>query len=162
MSLLRRFVRQDVARFHALGIRIRLIGERSDLPKDIVALFDESERLTRDNRAMTLMIAFNYGSRQELTMVMRDLGRQIAAGQLSPEDITPELVTRHLYTAGIPEPDLLIRTSGEQRLSNFLLWQCAYSEFVFMEDHWPAFNKQTLERAICEYIARDRRYGGLK
>ena len=162
MSLLRRFVRQDVAKFHGLGIRIRLIGERADLPKDIIALFDESERLTQGNTAMTLLIAFNYGSRQELTKVMRELGHEVATGGLAPDDITPDMITRRLYTADIPEPDLLIRTSGEKRLSNFLLWQCAYSEFVFMEDHWPAFNKETLERAIVEYIARDRRYGGLK
>lgn len=161
-TLLRRFVGQDVAELHAAGIRIRVIGERSNLTKDIVELIDYCETLTADNEGMTLVIAFNYGARQEITSAVRHLAAQARAGQLDPATITEEMVAASIGTSGIPDPDLLIRTSGEQRLSNFLLWQCAYTEFVFVEEHWPTFDKDVLARAIEEFQNRDRRYGGLK
>jgi len=161
-SLLRRFVGQDVADLHTSGIKIRIIGERSNLSSDIVELIEYCEDLTSDNDGMVLIIAFNYGARHELTSAMQALAGQVQAGKLQPEDITKEMLAEKLSTKGIPDPDLLIRTSGEQRLSNFLLWQCAYTEFVFVSEHWPAFDKAILASAIADFQNRDRRYGGLK
>lgn len=161
-ALLRRFVGQDVAELHAAGIRIRIIGERSNLSKDIVELIEYCEDLTVNNDGMTLVIAFNYGARQEITGAVQRLAEMVKQGQLDPADINDKMLAKHLATQDIPDPDLLIRTSGEQRLSNFLLWQCAYTEFVFVSEHWPAFDKEVLSRAIEEFQNRDRRYGGLK
>ena len=161
-SLLRRFVGQDVADLHASAIRIKIIGERSNLSKDIVELIEYCEHLTADNKGMTLVVAFNYGARLELTNAVKHLANEIKAGRIDPDQISDELISNNLSTKGIPDPDLLIRTSGEQRLSNFLLWQCAYTEFVFVNEHWPAFDKAILARAIEDFQNRDRRYGGLK
>jgi undecaprenyl diphosphate synthase len=160
-DLMRRFVRQDVAELHSAGVRINIIGERQGLESDIISLIEQTEALTRGNRRLNLVVAFNYGSRREITEATRAIARAVAAGRLDPEAITPELIERHLHTQGIPDPDLLIRTSGEQRLSNYLLWQCAYTEFVFVDEHWPDFTRETLERAISEYLTRERRFGGL-
>jgi undecaprenyl diphosphate synthase len=160
-NLMRRFVRQDVAELHSAGVRISIIGEREGLEPDIVSLIEQTETMTRGNRGLNLVVAFNYGSRQEIAGAAREIARAVADGRLDPEAITPELVESHLRTQGIPDPDLLIRTSGEQRLSNYLLWQCAYTEFVFVEEHWPDFTRETLERAISEYFTRERRFGGL-
>ncbi len=161
-SLLRRFVGQDVADLHASGIRIKIIGERSNLSNDIVELIEYCEELTGANDGMTLVIAFNYGARHEITAAVTRLAADIRNGDLDPKDITEDLIGKSLGTSGIPDPDLLIRTSGEQRLSNFLLWQCAYTEFVFVQEHWPAFDKAVLARAIEVFQNRDRRFGGLK
>jgi len=161
-SLLRRFVGQDVADLHASGIRIKIIGERNNLSKDIVELIEYCEELTGPNDGMTLVIAFNYGARQEITNAVAHLAAEVRKGNLEPSDITQDLIAKNLGTKGIPDPDLLIRTSGEQRLSNFLLWQCAYAEFVFVDEHWPAFDKAVLSRAIEVFQDRDRRYGGLR
>ena len=161
-ALLRRFVGQDVADLHASGIRIRVIGERANLTSDIVELIEYCENLTQANEGMTLVIAFNYGARQELASAVKHLAQQVSTGKLAPDDITEQMIAENLSTKDIPDPDLLIRTSGEQRLSNFLLWQCAYTEFVFVEEHWPAFDKVVLSRAIEEFQNRDRRFGGLK
>lgn len=161
LALMRRFVRQDVAELHAAGVRVRIVGEREGLTPDILAMIEETERLTCDNRVMTLNIAFNYGARQELTSAVRRISEAVLRGEIGPAEITPELIGQGLYSADIPDPDLLIRTSGEQRLSNFLLWQCAYTEFVFVEEHWPDFTRETLVRAIEEFRTRDRRFGGL-
>jgi undecaprenyl diphosphate synthase len=161
-DLLRRFIRQDVAELHASGVKIKVIGERQNLDADILNLLEDSESLTKDNDKLTLIIAFNYGSRQELTRAFREIAQAIQNGNLAPEAVTCELIGSHLDTEGIPDPDLLIRTSGEQRLSNYLLWQCAYTEFVFVDEHWPDFTRDTLERAIAEFMARDRRFGGVK
>jgi undecaprenyl diphosphate synthase len=111
---------------------------------------------------MTLVVAFNYGSRQEITRAAQRLAQACLAGALDPANITPKLFAENLDTMGIPDPDLLIRTSGEERLSNFLLWQCAYTELVFVEEHWPDFDKASLERAIVSYLSRDRRFGGIR
>jgi undecaprenyl diphosphate synthase len=160
-DLLRRFVRQDVAELHSAGVKILVIGDRVGLEPDIVALIEQTEALTRDNRGLKLVVAFNYGSRQEIAAAARAMAREAAAGTLDPESINPEMFNQFLLSRGIPDPDLLIRTSGEQRLSNYLLWQCAYTEFVFVDEHWPDFSRVTFERAISEYLTRERRFGGL-
>ena len=161
LDILRRFVSQDVAELHAAGVRIRIIGSRSNLAPDILGLLSHSERLTADNRRMTLVVAFNYGSRSEIADAARAIAEDCRDGRLDISDISADTIETYLGTAGIPDPDLLIRTSGEQRLSNFLLWQCAYTEFVFIPDHWPDFGREQLERALEIYLARDRRFGGI-
>ena len=161
-TLLRRFVGQDVAELHAAGTRIKIIGERENLSGDIVELIEYCEDLTQENDGMTLVIAFNYGARHEISSAVKEIAERVKQGDLDPGEITEATVSRHLGTKGIPDPDLLIRTSGEQRLSNFLLWQCAYTEFVFVREHWPAFDKAVLARAIEDFQNRDRRYGGLQ
>ncbi|RDI56695.1 isoprenyl transferase [Microvirga subterranea] len=161
MGLLKRFVRHDLADLHRNNIRVRIIGERQGLSPDIGMLLDEAEQLTRSNTGLTLVIAFNYGGRQEIVQAMRELARQVKAGTLDPEAIDMETVERALDTQGIPDPDLVIRTSGEQRISNFLTWQTAYSEFVFIPDFWPDFDEATFRAALAEYRRRDRRFGGL-
>lgn len=162
LDLLRRFIRQDVAELHASGVKIKVIGERQNLDADILNLLEESENLTRHNKKLTLAIAFNYGSRQEIARAIREIAAAIACGKICPQQVTLELIGSHLDTEGMPDPDLLIRTGGEQRLSNYLLWQCAYTEFVFVNEHWPDFTRDTFERAIAEFMARDRRFGGVK
>jgi undecaprenyl diphosphate synthase len=162
LDILRRFIRRDVAELHRAGVRIVVIGERNGLEPDIVALLEDSEKLTRNNTAMTLVVAFNYGSRQEITRAAQRLAKACLEGTLDPAQITPQVFAENLDTMGIPDPDLLIRTSGEERLSNFLLWQCAYAELVFVEEHWPDFDKELLERAIESYLSRDRRFGGIR
>jgi undecaprenyl diphosphate synthase len=117
--------------------------------------------LTRDNSGLTLIVAFNYGGRQEIARAARDIAMAVKSGQLDPDAISVELIGSHLDTVGIPDPDLLIRTGGEQRLSNYLLWQCAYTEFVFVNEHWPDFTRETFENAIAEFRKRERRFGGL-
>jgi undecaprenyl diphosphate synthase len=162
LDLLRHFVRQDVAELDRENVRIRIIGERLGLAADIVALIAETEERTRANTGLTLIVAFNYGSRQEITAAARDLAIAVKEGRVAPDSITPELFGSFLATEGVPDPDLLIRTSGEQRLSNYLLWQCAYTEFVFVDEYWPDFSRETLQRAIAEYNTRERRFGGLQ
>jgi undecaprenyl diphosphate synthase len=161
LSLLRRFIQQDVAELHGAGIKVQVIGERANLAPDISALIEKTERLTRKNSKLTLVVAFNYGSRQEIARAARCLCEEVVAGRMAPDDITPEAIARALYVSDIPDPDLLIRTSGEQRLSNFLLWQCAYTELVFVPERWPDFSREIFERALNEYRTRDRRFGGL-
>ncbi|RFB80216.1 isoprenyl transferase [Methylovirgula sp. 4M-Z18] len=161
LGLLKRFIRNDLADLHANNVRVRIIGEAESLSSDIRLLLKEAEELTRQNTGLTLIVAFNYGSRQEIAAAARRIAELVAAGKLEPAAITPELVAQYLDTAGIPDPDLIIRTSGEKRLSNFLMWQAAYSEFVFLDLHWPDFDRGALEDALREYAARDRRFGGV-
>jgi undecaprenyl diphosphate synthase len=161
MGLLKAFIRRDLAELHAENVRIRVIGDRSSLASDIMKLLLEAEETTRNNSALTLVIAFNYGSRDEIARTMIRLAREVQAGALRPEDITPSLINERLDTAGIPDPDLIIRTSGEERLSNFLLWQAAYSEFVFVPEYWPDFTRELFYAAIEKYASRDRRFGGV-
>jgi undecaprenyl diphosphate synthase len=160
-GLLRRFIRHDLAVLHRDGVRVRVIGERAGLDPDILAMLDEAQELTRDNRVLTLVVAFNYGSRQEIAAAVQRLAREVADGKRTPESITPEAIGGYLATADIPDPDLIIRTSGELRLSNFLMWQAAYSELVFVPVHWPDFDKAALQGAIDEFTRRERRFGGL-
>jgi len=161
LGLLKAFIRRDLAELHRQNVRIRVIGDRTGLRGDILPLLIEAEETTRNNTALTLVIAFNYGSRDEITRAFAGLARDVEAGRLRPQDITPELVDARLDTAGIPDPDLIIRTSGEERLSNFLLWQAAYSEFMFVPDYWPDFTRDLFFAALEKYAARDRRFGGL-
>lgn len=161
LDLLRRFIRQDVAELHAAGVRIKVIGSRHDLEPSLIKLLEDAEELTNDNSRLTLVVAFNYGARQEITRAVQRLAKEIAGGALTPEEITPEALSAALDTQGIPDPDLLIRTGGEERLSNFLLWQCAYTEFVFVPEYWPDFDGECLARAIDIFHSRERRFGGL-
>jgi undecaprenyl diphosphate synthase len=161
MGLLRRFIRHDLAELHRNRVKVRVIGERDGLDPDIRRLLDEAEELTRDNDGLNLVVAFNYGARQEILRATRRLALEIAQGRLDPAGLTAEMFARQLDTPDIPDPDLIIRTSGEQRLSNFLLWQAAYSELVFVPMHWPDFDRAALEGAIAEYRRRERRFGGL-
>ena len=160
MGLLKRFIRNDLAELHANDVRVRVIGGREGLPGDIATLLTEAEELTHNNRGLTLVVAFNYGGRQEIVDAARRLAAMAAAGVLDPKAIGVDYFARSLSTCDIPDPDLIIRTSGEQRLSNFLLWQAAYAEFVFLPLHWPDFDRAAFEFAIDEYYTRDRRYGG--
>jgi len=161
MGLLRRFIRNDLAELHKSNVRVRIIGERQALDPDIGRLLTEAEELTKANDGLTLVVAFNYGARQEITRAARRIAQQVADGKLAPADITTEAVGGFLDAPDLPDPDLIIRTSGEQRLSNFLLWQSAYSELVFLPTYWPDFDRATLEAAINEYQQRERRFGGL-
>ena len=161
MGLLKRFVRNDLADLHKNGVRVRIIGERDDLDADLLRLLEEAEELTRENDRLTLVVAFNYGARQEIARAARRIASEVTAGRMKPADITAELLAQHLDAPDLPDPDLLIRTSGEQRLSNFLLWQAAYSELVFVPIYWPEFDRAALEGAIAEYRRRERRFGGL-
>jgi undecaprenyl diphosphate synthase len=159
-GLLRRFIRVDLAQLHAHNVRVRVIGERQGLSEDLHGLLDEAQELTRSNTRLNLVVAFNYGGRQEIVQAVRRLARQVRSGELDPEAIDMSTVGDALDTHGIPDPDLVIRTSGEMRVSNFLPWQTAYSEFVFLPDLWPDFDEQTFHRAIREFGVRDRRFGG--
>jgi undecaprenyl diphosphate synthase len=161
MGLLRRFIRNDLAELHQNGVKVRVIGERNDLDPDIRRLLEEAEELTRDNQNLTLVVAFNYGGRQEIARAAARIASDVAAGKIAPEAITADLITSRLDAPDIPDPDLLIRTSGEQRLSNFLLWQSAYSELVFVPIYWPDFDRAALEEAVAVYRQRERRFGGL-
>lgn len=159
MGLMRRYLRSEIAELHENGVLLRFIGERADLPADIVGLIEDAETLTNGNNRLTLVVALSYGARQELVAAARALARAVAAGELDPNEIDESRVASGLFTVGLPDPDLIIRTSGEQRLSNFLLWQSAYSEFVFLEKYWPDFGGEDLEAAILEWQKRHRRYG---
>jgi undecaprenyl diphosphate synthase len=161
MGLLRRFIRNDLVDLHKNNVRVRIIGERDGLDRDVLLLLQEAEDLTRDNDGLTLVVAFNYGARQEIAKAARRLAVEVAQGRLSAEDISPELFAGYFHAPDIPDPDVIIRTSGEQRLSNFLLWQAAYSELVFVPINWPDFDRPALEGAIAEYRRRERRFGGL-
>ncbi|CAO3355766.1 isoprenyl transferase [Azospirillum sp. 11R-A] len=159
MGLLRFYLRSEVAELHRGGVRLRVIGDRTRLSEDINRLIDNAEALTRDNRTMTLVVALSYGSRLEIVHAARRLAEEVAAGRLSPESIDEDALSARLYTSDIPDPDLIIRTSGEKRISNFLLWQAAYAELVFVDTLWPDFTKRDLEAAIEEFHRRERRFG---
>lgn len=161
MGLLKYFIRRDLAELHAENVRITVIGEREGLAPDIAGLLGEAEALTADNTGLRLVIAFNYGSRDEIVRAARILAERLARGEIGPEGIDRDSLSAALYTGAIPDPDLVIRTSGEQRLSNFLMWQAAYSELVFSPVHWPDFDEAAFDAAIDEYNGRERRFGGV-
>lgn len=161
MGLLKLFVRGDLADLNANNVRIRVIGDRADLSADIASLLDEAEARTRANTGLTLVVAFNYGGRQEILRAVRRIATAVAEGRLRADEIELPTITEALDTAGIPDPDLVIRTSGEQRLSNFLTWQTAYAEYVIEPGFWPDFDHAAFLAAVSEYHRRDRRFGGL-
>jgi undecaprenyl diphosphate synthase len=159
MSLLRIYLHGEIAELHRKGVRFRVIGDRAKLPADIVTLIDKAEALTLENKRLTLSVALSYGGRAEIVLAARRIADAVVAGELLPADIDEACFARFLLTAGIPDPDLLIRTSGEQRISNFLLWQSAYAELVFTDTLWPDFDRSDLENALRDYQGRERRYG---
>jgi undecaprenyl diphosphate synthase len=160
-DLLRVFVKRDLARLHKDGVRIRIVGSREGLNADIIELIDEAIELTKNNTRLNLNIAFNYGGRGEIVAAVKEIARAVEQGKIKPDQIDEAMISSELWTAESPDPDLVIRTSGELRLSNFLLWSGAYAELMFMDTWWPDFNKESLEKAIDAYRRRDRRFGGL-
>ena len=160
MGLLRHYLRTEIAELHANGVRLRFIGDTDALSADVVAMLAQAKTLTAANTRMTLVLALNYGSHDEIIRVARALASEAAAGSLDPLAIDGAAIEARLDTAGLPPPDLVIRTSGEQRLSNFLMWQAAYAELVFTDQLWPDFDKASLAQAVAAFGQRDRRYGG--
>ena len=150
---------KDVRQMHKNGVRVRIIGGRDDLEPQLVRIIEDAEDLTKNNTKLTLAIAFNYGGRQELVRAVRRIAFRVTLGEVNSDEIDLQTIEQHLDTFGLPYPDLVIRTGGEKRISNFLLWQCAYSEFVFFDVLWPDFNKKWLEEAIRLFGERDRRFG---
>lgn len=162
MGLLKLFIRRDLAELHSADVKIRIIGARDGLKSDILALLKEAEDTTRHNKGLVLVIAFNYGARDEIARSVRKIACAVARGETDPDSVTEEMIGCGLDTGDIPDPELIIRTSGEARLSNFLLWQAAYSEFVFMDALWPDFNHALFLDALKEYSRRERRFGGVE
>lgn len=162
MSILRNYLETSIARANKNNMRVRVIGERHRLDPDIQVAITNLEEATKDNTGLQFNIALNYGGRDDIVRAMQKAACLVAEGKLSPEDITEEYISNHLDTAGIPDPDLLIRTSGEIRISNFMPWQVSYSEFYFTDTLWPDFNKEELAKALSWYQTRDRRFGGVK
>ncbi len=160
MDLLRLYVQRDLDRLTREGVRVRVIGERVGLSDDIVAIIADAEARTAHNASLNLTIAFNYGAQNEIARAARRLAEAVAIGAINPEAVTQEALSAHLDTAELPPPDLIVRTSGERRLSNFMLWQAAYAELVFLDILWPDFDRAALEAAIDEFKRRERRYGG--
>jgi undecaprenyl diphosphate synthase len=162
MGLLRLYLRRDLAELHANGVRLKVIGDRRRLPADLMNLIEQAEAQTQANQRLTVTLAISYGGQDEIVNAARRLAEEAAAGRLDPATIDCNLFASRLETAGIPDPDLVIRTSGEKRLSNFLLWQAAYAEFIFVDTLWPDFGRDELMSAIREFQARDRRFGARK
>ena len=161
MNLLRQYLKESLADFQHENIVVRFIGSRDELAQDIRELIEEAEESTSHKTGMTLNIALNYGGQQEITAAARTLATRVSNGELNPEDINEQMLEQALYTEGQPPVDLILRPSGEYRLSNFLIWQSAYAEYVFMDVLWPDFKEEDLERAFEEYARRDRRFGGV-
>jgi undecaprenyl diphosphate synthase len=162
MGLLRLYLNNEIEELDRKGVRLRVIGQRSRLQPDIVRLIEGAERRTAGNRKLNLIVALSYGGRAEIAQAARCIAEGVRAGRIEPDAVDETQFERFLYTADIPDPDLLIRTSGEKRISNFLLWQSAYAELVFLERLWPDFTRNDLESAITEYHGRDRRYGAAR
>jgi undecaprenyl diphosphate synthase len=161
MLLLRLYLRSEIADLHKNGIRLRVIGERSRLAPDIVNLIEHGESLTKNNMALNFTVALSYGGRQDMIQAAQRLAAAAAKGEIAPEAIDQNAISSRLWTSELPDPDLVIRTSGEQRISNFFLWQSAYAELVFLDTLWPDFSKADLEQAIREFRRRERRYGAV-
>ena len=159
MNLLRKFIQTDLIELHNNNVKLRVIGNRDGIPKDVIRLINSSEYLTRDNDGLYLQIAFNYSGRDEIVNAVKKIGASIKSGDIDPYNINEEIINSNLFTAGLPEPDLLIRTGSEKRISNFLLWQLAYTEIYFEKTLWPDFNKNLLSEAINDFNIRYRRYG---
>ena len=161
MNLLRTYMKTSLAKCASNNVRIRVIGDKSRLDSDLQASIANLEKETASNTGIGFQIAINYGSRDEIVRAVRKAAMKVKETELNPEDITEDMISDELDTCGIPDPDLLIRTGGEERISNFLLWQTAYSELYFCDAAWPDFNKAELEKAIDAFNNRERRYGGL-
>jgi undecaprenyl diphosphate synthase len=161
MGLLRFYLRSEMAVLNRKGVRLRVIGDRNRFDSGLVKLIESSEAMTAGNDRLNLILALSYGGRQELVAAAREMAREAVAGRLNPDDIDEETMAGYLLTAGIPNPDMLIRTSGELRISNFLLWQLAYTELVFIDTYWPDFSEAEFEAAIREFNGRERRYGAV-
>lgn len=160
MQLFRYYMKRLLKIAKVNNVRVKMIGERSRFAPDIVEGINCLEEETKENTGLTFVIAVNYGSRDEIRRAVQRIAAEVANGTIDPQSITEEVIANHLDTAGIPDPDLLIRTSGEIRLSNYLLWQCAYTEIYITDIYWPDFNKEELVKAIENYNKRDRRFGG--
>jgi undecaprenyl diphosphate synthase len=159
MGLLRLYLRREISELHQKGVRLRVIGDRSRLAEDIQELIAKGEEKTKANTGLTLVLALSYGARDEILNATRRLAADCVEGRLNPDDIDENMFGQSLYTHDIPDPDLLIRTSGEKRVSNFLLWQLAYTEFVFIDKHWPDFSISDMSDAVEEFARRERRFG---
>jgi undecaprenyl diphosphate synthase len=159
MTLLKKYIKMEVPRMMRNQIRFNVIGNRADLPEDVASGLDDAMKATADNHGMTLTLALSYGSRQELLHAAKRVAVDIQRGILSLDELGEDSFSQYLYTAGLPDPDLLVRTSGEMRISNFLLWQLAYAELYFTEINWPDFNRDELYKALVDYQQRERRFG---
>ncbi|HEY4202264.1 MAG TPA: isoprenyl transferase [Devosiaceae bacterium] len=162
LGLVRRFVASDLEQLVRNNVHVRIIGKREELDEGMQRLIANAETRTANNTGLELIIAFNYGGKAEITDATRRIAEAVQAGRLKPEDISEATIERELYTAGTPDPDLIIRTSGERRFSNFLLWQSAYSELVFIDEYWPDFDEDIFVRVLEEYSGRERRFGGVE
>lgn len=162
MALFRRYIQREANYLHRMGVRVRFIGDREQLDKKLQALMDFLETLTKDNTTTHLTIALNYGSRDEVTRATQRMAVEVAEGRLKPEQVNSEVLASFLDTYVLPDPDLVIRTSGEARISNFLLWQSAYAEYEFIDTHWPDFTPEVFETVINRYGGRDRRFGAVR
>jgi len=160
-GLLKFFIHHDLKNLTDNNIKVRIIGERETLDKDIQSLLAKAENMTATNNGLHLVVAFNYGGRGEIVRAARKISQAVADGYLAPQEITEDFLATHLDTTGIPDPDLIIRTSGEMRLSNFLLWQAAYAEFCFVPCLWPDFSPQDFDAVLADFCHRDRRFGGV-
>lgn len=159
MGLLKLYLRREIDELHQNGVRVQVIGDRERLGRDVVTLIESAEARTAGNRRLVLTVALSYGGRAEIVLAARRLLAAAERGEIGPGEVDETVFENFLLTAGMPDPDLLVRTSGEKRISNFLLWQCAYAEFVFLDKHWPDFSIDDLRAAIAEYQGRSRRYG---
>jgi len=159
MALLKHYLEDEAQELHKEGVRLKVIGERDFLPNTILELVEQVEEQTKDNKTITLQMAISYGSRAEIIHAMKEIAQKVRDRRLDPEGITEQVIEEHLYTAGVPDPDLLIRTSGEQRISNYLLWQIAYTELVFVDKFWPDFTPEDFMEALLTYQDRERRFG---
>lgn len=161
MGLLRLYLKKETAELHKAGACLKVIGDRSRLSSDIIELIEHAEGITRDNAKITVIIALSYGGRQDIAYAAKTLAEKVKQGELSPQDIDETALTDALMTKGIPDPDLLIRTSGEYRVSNFLMWQMAYTELFFTDTYWPDFDQADFDAAVAFFNTRERRFGGL-
>lgn len=162
MGLLRLYISKEVSELDKNNVRLQFVGDRSPLADDIIKMMLKAEKRTESNTRLNLIIALNYGGREEILRATKSLVIKALEGKITPDNISEHLFNAELYSANVPNPELIIRTSGEQRISNFLLWQCAYSEFIFLKENWPDFNGELLNKAIGEFKTRDRRFGGTK
>ena len=162
MGLLVKYLRNELEELHKNNVKILTIGDISKLPQACIEELDHAKEKTKDNRGLVMSLALNYGGRNDMVNAVKNISQEVVDGKISVDDIGDDLISNHLSTKESPDPDLVVRTSGEQRLSNFLLWELAYSEFYFADIHWPDFDEKELQKAIFAYQSRDRRFGGIK